>query len=662
MAVLDELLVRLGVDMSEAQGEVDEGAAGIEDRLNGLAAAGTVAAAGLGGAFVVGLESAMDISSAMTTLEHGFGLTKDEADRAGHLAGEVFSAGFGESVAGVADAMGAVIGAMGKVGDFTDAELKDMTKSAAALESKFGMDIPEAANAAGALIKQGLVKDGTDAFDVLTKAAQTLPSSMAADIPAIVTEYGTHFKRIGLDAQTAFGMMSQFVQAGGRDIDQAADVLHEFARITSEETKRASDGFKALGLDSKTMLADIGKGGKPAADALTKTLDALRGVKDPAERAQLQVALFGDMAGEAADALLAMNPQTAAAATGMDDAAGAAKRVTDGMEGDPAQQWNSVMRTVTETLGTALLPVLQLVSGLLTKYPGLVQALVPIVLALAAGLAIAAVAQWAMNSAMLANPMTWIIVAVVALVAAIVYIATQTDLFQRAWAAAWGAIKGAAAAVSGWFTGTLMPALKAGWNGIKGAVETVVGWFTGTLVPTLTGVWNAISNGASGMWTKIKGYWNGMVSFITGIPGRISSAVSGMWDGIPRAFRSAINSVIGGWNRLSFSVGGGSFMGVDIPRLTLNTPDIPYLADGGITTGPTLAMIGEGREQEAVLPLSRLEQLLNQGTAAPSTRRVQPLEARFTLAFEGANDRFVAFLQEITRTEGGGSIVQLAEG
>ncbi|MEU3620597.1 phage tail tape measure protein [Streptomyces sp. NPDC006872] len=661
MAVLDEVLVRLGVDMSEAQGEVDEGAAGIEGRLNGLATVGTAAAAGLGGAFVTGLESAMDISSAITTLEQGFGLTKEEADRAGHLSGEVFAAGFGESVGGVADAMGAVIGAMGKVGDFTDAELKDMTKSATALETKFGMDIPEAANAAGALIKQGLVEDATEAFDVLTKAAQTLPASMAADIPAIVTEYGQHFKRIGLDAKTSFGMMSQFVQAGGRDIDQAADVLHEFARITSEETKRASDGFKALGLDSKSMLADIGKGGKPAADALTKTLDALRGVKDPAKRAQLEVALFGDMAGEAADALLAMNPQTAAAASGMDDAAGAAKRVTDGMAASPAQQWDSIMRTVTTTLGMALLPVLNAVSGLFAKQPGLVKALVPIVLSLAAGLAIAAAAQWAMNSAMLANPITWIIVAIVAMVAAIVYIATQTQAFQKAWEVAWGAIKVAAKAVSDWWTGTVVPALQAGWNAVKNTVSAVANWFTGTLKPQLSAVWNAIAGGASGMWAKVKGYWNSMVSFITGIPGRISSAVRGMWDGIPRAFRGAINNIISSWNGLSFSIGGGSFMGVDIPRLTLGTPDIPYLADGGITTGPTLAMIGEGSEREAVLPLSRLEQLLSQPYAAASTGKVQPA-GPLAMELRGGPRLFREFFQESVRITAGGDIVKFVEG
>jgi len=34
------------------------------------------------------------------------------------------------------------------------------------------------------------------------------------------------------------------------------------------------------------------------------------------------------------------------------------------------------------------------------------------------------------------------------------------------------------------------------------------------------------------------------------------------------------------------------------------------LADGGIATGPTLAMIGEGSESEAVLPLSKLGNIM----------------------------------------------------
>lgn len=40
---------------------------------------------------------------------------------------------------------------------------------------------------------------------------------------------------------------------------------------------------------------------------------------------------------------------------------------------------------------------------------------------------------------------------------------------------------------------------------------------------------------------------------------------------------------------------------------------IPAMAEGGIVTGPTLALIGEGRESEAVIPLSKLNAMMDGG-------------------------------------------------
>ncbi|QQM45015.1 phage tail tape measure protein [Streptomyces liliifuscus] len=674
MTILEELLVRLGVDMTAAEQEVDQGAdritqgldsvsadgmarkidagadqattaldgvgesardlgtdaeagaAGVEGALGGIG--GMAAGAAVGALFMQGLNTAMDMSATTTSLRNGLGLTEPEAARAGDIAGDVFTAGFSDSIAGAGDALGSVIGAMGDVGDFTNAELAQMTKSAIALGDTFQIDIADGANAAGALIKQGLVADGTEAFDVLTKAAQTLPANMAADIPAVVTEYGTHFKRIGIDAEQAFGMMSQFVQAGGRDIDQAADVLHEFARITSEETPRAAAGFKALGLDADKMLSDIGKGGKPAADALGLTLDALRGVKDPAKQAELGVALFGDMAGEAAGALLAMDPASAAAASGMDQAAGASQRVTDSMAASPGQQFESIMRTLSTTLGELLLPALQFVAELFAQHPALLQIAIPLVLALAVGLGVAAVAQWAMNSAMLAWPGTWIILAIMAVIAVILLIATKTTWFQDLWRAVWG--------------------------GIKAAAQGVASWFSGTLVPGITGAFNAVGRKAGDMWRTVRGWWNQLMGFLSGIPGRIGRIAGNMWGAIPRAFRGAINGVIGAWNNLSFTIGGGSIMGVDIPSLTLSTPNIPYLAKGGIATGATLAMVGEGPEDEAIIPLSRLEHMINTASA-PSVGKVQ--QQRLLVGFEpGGGDAFIDWLMAVIRIRFGGDV------
>jgi hypothetical protein len=72
-------------------------------------------------------------------------------------------------------------------------------------------------------------------------------------------------------------------------------------------------------------------------------------------------------------------------------------------------------------------------------------------------------------------------------------------------------------------------------------------------------------------------------------------------------FKSIFNGIASVWNntigKFSFTVpswvpgiGGKGF----------SMPDIPMLANGGIVTGPTLAMIGEGRGPEAVIPLDRM--------------------------------------------------------
>ena len=67
---------------------------------------------------------------------------------------------------------------------------------------------------------------------------------------------------------------------------------------------------------------------------------------------------------------------------------------------------------------------------------------------------------------------------------------------------------------------------------------------------------------------------------------------------------------IRGINSLSFNVPswipgiGGSHFGV-------NLPTIPALAEGGIVTKATMALVGEGKEHEAVIPLSKLDKLVS---------------------------------------------------
>ena len=66
---------------------------------------------------------------------------------------------------------------------------------------------------------------------------------------------------------------------------------------------------------------------------------------------------------------------------------------------------------------------------------------------------------------------------------------------------------------------------------------------------------------------------------------------------------------------IKFMFGGGKLSMKDAfgqgLKDVLNLSKIPKLASGGIVTGPTMALIGEGNESEAVLPLSKLNSMIN---------------------------------------------------
>jgi hypothetical protein len=130
----------------------------------------------------------------------------------------------------------------------------------------------------------------------------------------------------------------------------------------------------------------------------------------------------------------------------------------------------------------------------------------------------------------------------------------------------------------------------------------------GIAVLLITKNWDTIKAGATAAVDWVTGRFDALVAFVTGLPDRISSAARGAFDGIRDAFTATLDAMIEAWNRLSFRIPGvdSHIPGVGvIGGFTLDTPNIPLLARGGIVTSPTLAMIGEAGP-EAVVPLDRL--------------------------------------------------------
>lgn len=168
------------------------------------------------------------------------------------------------------------------------------------------------------------------------------------------------------------------------------------------------------------------------------------------------------------------------------------------------------------------------------------------------------------------------------------------------------------------------------WTKIDSAVTTAI-----TAISSRFPVLGAV---LSGLWKSVQDVWNNIQAIFSNIIGFIDNVFSGNWSAAwenvvaifgnvfgalaniakapINAVISVINMVLSKINEMKISIPDW-VPGVGGKTLGFNIPQIPMLATGGIATAPTLAMVGEGGEPEAVLPLSKLAQLLDDWDKKP---------------------------------------------
>lgn len=139
---------------------------------------------------------------------------------------------------------------------------------------------------------------------------------------------------------------------------------------------------------------------------------------------------------------------------------------------------------------------------------------------------------------------------------------------------------------------------------------------------------NSVISTVTELWTNVKTTFGNLkdsvITKATELWEGVKSVFGNIRDSIAGAFTGAVNTAIGGLNTLINKVNsvhinipdwipgvGGKEIGLNIPQVPTLSSNVPALASGGIVTKPTLAMIGEGNEKEAVFPLSKLEEFLS---------------------------------------------------
>jgi len=196
---------------------------------------------------------------------------------------------------------------------------------------------------------------------------------------------------------------------------------------------------------------------------------------------------------------------------------------------------------------------------------------------------VATVQQWLLNTAMLANPLVWIIALIVAAVAAVIYLWKTNEGFRDAVTGVWNAIKDGVGAVVEWFK-TAIPAawewvtektsafwewIKTSakatwdwiknvtstvWNGIKAffsavwnGIKIVITTYLNTYKTIIKTAWNVIKTTTSTVWNAIKAFfstlWNAIKSIITSALNTYKSVITTAWNAIKSATTATWNAV-----------------------------------------------------------------------------------------------------------------------
>lgn len=165
---------------------------------------------------------------------------------------------------------------------------------------------------------------------------------------------------------------------------------------------------------------------------------------------------------------------------------------------------------------------------------------------------------------------------------------------------------------------TLITALSPAISTIANLLGAVLGAAFTALGPIIDGV-TAIFGGLIDFISNIfSGNWSAAWESIVGVFGNVFGTIVNIAKAPINAVISAINWCIEKINGISVTIPdwvpllGGQTFGFNIPT-------IPMLAEGGIATQATLAEIGEGAEPEAVLPLSKLAEMLDGAGAGGDT-------------------------------------------
>lgn len=310
----------------------------------GLAIAAAAGVALAGGKIIADqVFAGMDQQQSRANVQAKLGVDDATMKRIADAAAQSYVGNFGESVEANMDvARTAIQDGLLDPGASTGAQ-SAMISQLTTVSDILGEDIPNVARAAEQAIRTGLAPNATAAFDLIVKGQQA-GLNASEDWLDTLNEYGTQFRKLGLDGTQATGLLSQMVKGGARDTDVAADALKEFSIRVVDGSKTTADAFTSIGLNADDMQRKFLAGGDTARTAFQQTVTAINSIQDPVARNSVLLGLFGTQYEDLGNAINNVDLTTAVNQLGQVE--GATKRAADTAGGTAASSWESMRRTV----------------------------------------------------------------------------------------------------------------------------------------------------------------------------------------------------------------------------------------------------------------------------------------------------------------------------
>lgn len=443
-----------------------------------------------------------------------------------------------------------------------------------------GRNVPAEFSAIGPVVADLNTRLGLSGDTLETVASQYLEAGRILGQEVDIQTTTAAFSAFGIEGENVEAAMDQLFrtsQATGvgmnelaRSVKTAAPAAQQLG-FSFEETAAMIGVMDKAGLDANRMTAALSKGivtlakdGEAPGDAFRRVVGEIQNFTtagDEAAALNLAGKIFGTRGATQFVAAVKSGK------VNLDDLVGAMGATGDTILGvgeetaDFAEKWQMVQNnaqlaleplasTVFDTLGSALsaaMPYLQGFGSWLAENQWVLGVVAGIIgTTLVAAFFAWAASVWAANAALLANPITWIVLAVIALIAAIVALAMNwdkvvawvsdvwggfVDWLGQTWEAIVSAVTGFGEQIGSFLSGlwdSIVDTAVGLWDGLVAfftewgpRILTALGGPIVWLVSWLASNWEQISATARGIWDKI-------VGFVTGIPKRLLNGLASL--------------------------------------------------------------------------------------------------------------------------------------